>query len=311
MGAVDTLMTGNCIARLLISFFACLAKPLGPFKTAQDAVYLVLMLVAAVCFAVSLVYMNPLSAVICVALAGLSWHTLLVHTDRARLKKSLAKAQEELETTETKLKRVEAQLLASPAVSPQSVPAEWPLPPPRKCTDGSNGSDSTHAGDSPVAADLKEGDFNIASIKPVELGDIMPEGLKPDSVLIEVHKEDFVKPHVSPYARMHSMSMDGTEMSHDGCHGLSHKDGLQLLMEHPETGQQKTFNFTKRPMGIQFWQSLPLCLTTVEGHALDLGVEQGWFVREFGEHDVSKFSTFQEAYEQFTKSAGQLPQNLN
>jgi len=392
--------------------FGFLVKPLGPFKTAQDAAYMVLMLGAIICSVVSFIQLNPLSAVISAVLALFSWHTLMVHVDRVRLLAKLVESQEnlqyvtscmeqntqDLKVTETSLKRVEAKiqmhaasmekntqdlkntesrLQGVPAKLLASMPslgfshsqgesdlAEKPLRPPTPSTEAvfeksTEASDSTCAGDSPAkgGADLKDGseelfesrkELNVEPTTAIELDEIIPEEVQPDS--LDVQKKDWsveagpvgalktgmgqvdvdleaelqirerqadkdpsmnahhseLKPF-SAYTRMHTYSMDGTEIPESA--GLSHEDGLQVLMEHPETGQQKTFRFTTRPMGIQFWQSLPLCLTSVEGTALELGVEEGWLVKEFGEHDVSKFSTFQEAYEQFTESAGKLPQS--
>lgn len=76
------------------------AQPLGPFKSAQHAVYMFFGLGAVICFMLS-VASEPLTAGVSAMLAWLSWHTYWVHSARCRLRESLVKAQEKQTRTVT------------------------------------------------------------------------------------------------------------------------------------------------------------------------------------------------------------------
>jgi len=74
---------------------------------------------------------------------------------------------------------------------------------------------------------------------------------------------------------------------------------------------EKTLNFTRRPLGMNFANREPIAVTNMKrgGHAEELGVEIGWQIKKIGEKSITdpEFKDFKALTAYFNDRASALP----
>lgn len=84
--------------------------------------------------------------------------------------------------------------------------------------------------------------------------------------------------------------------------------GVSVVFEVPGSGEKKTVQLTRKPVGIDFHYTAPIKVDSVfpKSHAEELGIEKGWIVRSIHGEDMGG-KDFKTKFDHFAKALSTLP----
>jgi len=80
-----------------------------------------------------------------------------------------------------------------------------------------------------------------------------------------------------------------------------------------ESGVENTVYVTRKPLGMQFGETLPIKITNFRdnSHGQEVGMKIGWVLKSFNGDDFTRLSTFKEAMQILQKHTERLPTQMD
>jgi hypothetical protein len=73
-----------------------------------------------------------------------------------------------------------------------------------------------------------------------------------------------------------------------------------------QSGTRKTVRLRQRPIEMMFAASLPIVISSTQGHSEDLGIRAGWQLKRFARRNVDDCATFEEFCDAFKAALAPL-----